>query len=190
MRTAPAASATATGSQTPSGPSIIGSPSVSTDPGNVVIVDPALLSYIPISGNGLQQSVDPDNAAQTAANPALRASASALFIATYTVAVAQGSPPPNDDIAVVSVVRLRDPSFDDNWFRDWRDSYDVAACEPAGGVSGNSQAEIGTHIVFIGSCSGGAFTYHTRVANGVIVISITAVGPARLGETVMSRLAP
>ncbi len=167
-----------------------GRPSVSSDPGGIVIVDPALLSYIPISGNGLQRSVDPDSAAQTAANPALRASAAGLIIATYTVAVAQGSSVPTDDIAVVSVVRLRDPSVDDNWFRDWRDSYDTAACEPAGGVSGNSQAEIGTHLVFIGSCSGGAFTYHTRVANGAIVISITSVGPARLGETIMSRVAP
>jgi hypothetical protein len=35
--------------------------------------------------------------------------------------------------------------------------------------------------VFIGGCAGGAFTYHVRLDGG-IVVSLTAVGPARLGE--------
>ena len=157
--------------------------------GGAVAVDPSLLSFVPIGGNGLVQSVDPDTTAQVAADPALRANATGLIIAVYTIA-ATASSAAGSDIAVVSVVRLRDPSFGDDWFRDWRDSYDRSACANAGGVVRNAETEIATHQVFIGSCAGGSFTYHTRVADGAIVISITAVGPGHLGETIMERLAP
>ncbi len=166
-----------------------GSPAVS----GVVAVDQSLLSYVPIGGNGLVLSIDPDTTAQVAADPALRANANGLIIAIYTIAAIASSAPssePGGDVAVVSVVRLRDPSFDDAWFRDWRDSYDRSACANAGGVVRNAETDLATHHVFIGSCAGGSFTYHTRVAEGAIVISITAVGPSRLGETIMERLAP
>lgn len=180
--TASAAAASATASST--------SPAGSSGEGSVVRVDPGLLSFLPIGGNGLNQTVDPDTAAQIAEDPTLRATASALIIATYMSAPTSASAAPAEDFAVVSVIRLRDPSADDAWFRDWRDSYDAAVCANAGGVSRNAQTDIGTHTVFIGSCAGGSFTYHTRLANGAIVISINSIGPANLGRTVMERLAP
>lgn len=92
------------------------------------------------------------------------------------------------DIAIASVVELRDPTADDEWFRQWRDSYDTAACGPAGGVARHAEAEIGGRVVFIASCAGGAFTYHTRLRDGTIVVSITSVGPGRPGETIMAGL--
>lgn len=165
-------------------------PSPAGSPEAVVVVDRGLLSYLPITGQGLVLAVDPDTAAQVAQDPSLRANASALIIAMYTPTPGSTSAAPADDLAVVSVVRLRDPSVGEAWFRDWRDSYDAAACANAGGVARNAEAVIGGHTVFIGSCAGGSFTYHTRVAAGAIVISATSVGPARLGETVMERLAP
>jgi hypothetical protein len=158
--------------------------------GTDVLVDPSLLSFIPVTGHGLVQAVDPDTTAQVAQDPDLRANASALIMAIYTAAPASASAAPTDDIAVASVIRLRDPSTGDDWFRAWRDSYDKAACDPAGGVARNSQTDVGTHTVFVAACAGGAFTYHTRLADGAIVISVTSVGSLRLGETIMERLAP
>ena len=135
---------------------------------------------------------EPDTARDVARDPDLGANASGLMIATYVPVPESGSAGPTDggDIAVVSVVRLRDPSADDAWFRAWRESYDEAACANAGGVARNSQTDIAGRTVFIGGCAGGSFTYHTRVANGAIVVSITSIGPRRVGETVMERLAP
>lgn len=158
--------------------------------GSDVLVDPGLLSFLPPGGTDMLQTVDPDTTAQVAQDPALRANASAMIIAVYRWNLRTPSPGPADDLAVVSVVRLRDRSKDDAWFRDWRDSYDTAACANAGGVARNSQTDIGTHTVFIGSCAGGSFTYHTRVAGGAIVISITSIGATHLGEIIMERLAP
>ena len=182
----PATSA-ATPSASPSSPAgSAGSPGDSS----AIRVDTSLLSFLPIGGNGLIQTVDPDTTAQIAQDPALRANASALIIATYLPAPTSASAAPAEDVAVVSVIRLRDPNADEAWFRDWRDSYDAAVCANAGGVSRNAQTDIGTHTVFVGSCAGGSFTYHTRLADGAIVISINSIGPANLGRTVMERLAP
>jgi hypothetical protein len=168
------------------------SPSGLTGSGGEVIVDTSLLSYIPITGHGLVQAVDPDTTAQVAQDPALRNNATGLIIAIYTATPSPGAASPTDgnDIAIASVIRLRDPSVGDDWFRAWRDSYDTAACANAGGVARNSQTDVGTHTVFVGACAGGSFTYHTRIANGAIVISITSVGSLHLGETIMERLAP
>jgi hypothetical protein len=185
----------ASASAAASGPPATTSPGPSTilgqsPAGGDVLVDQGLLSFIPIGGHGLIQSVDPDTTAQVAQDPDLRANASGLMIAMYTAVPTSASAAPTDDIAVVSVIRLRDPSANDDWFRAWRDSYDNAACANAGGVTRNSQTDVGTHTVFVGACSGGSFTYHTRLADGAIVVSITSVGSLRLGETIIERLAP
>ena len=154
------------------------------------MVDPSLLSFIPIGGHGLIQTTDPDTTLQVAHDPDLAANASGLMIASYIPDPTKASGAPGDDIAVVSVVRLRDPAADDTWFRAWRASYDAGACANAGGLARTSQIDIGSHTVFIGACSGGSFTYHTRLSNGAIVISINSIGPLRIGETIMERLAP
>jgi hypothetical protein len=44
--------------------------------------------------------------------------------------------------------------------------------------------------VYIGSCSGGAFTYHVRVGQGAIIVSATSIGSRRLGEKVMQAIEP
>lgn len=167
------------------------SPSASpiSSSGPFVQVDPALLSFIPIGGNGLIRTADPDTAATIASDANLEANASALMIAVYMPAPSSTSAAPAEDFAVTSVIRLRDPHADDAWFRAWRDSYDAAVCAQAGGVARNSETTIGSHTVFVGSCAAGSFTYHTRVADGAIVISINSVGPANVGRTVMERLA-
>jgi hypothetical protein len=160
-------------------------PPASAPSGDVVAVDPTLLATVPDSGDGLERTYDAETTAQVAADPSLASDAAGLAIGLYRPS---GAAPDSPDFAIVSVVRLRNPSADDEWFRSWRDSYDESACAQAGGVSRHLQTDIGGRTVFIGTCAGGAHTYHVRVAGGAIVVSITSIGLALLGETVVERL--
>ena len=164
----------------PASPSASTAPSATTtaSTGLTVAADPGLFDVIGGSTADLTFVYDPDTTARVAVDPDLARNAVAVAIGLYTVTGQQ----PAQDYAVVSVVRLRDPSVGDDWFRSYRDSYDEAACAQAGGVARNSEATIGTNHVFIGGCGGEAFTYHVRLEARGIVVSITAVGPARLGE--------
>jgi len=120
-----------------------------------------------------------------AADPGVAKDATGIAVAVVRVT---GSSAESVDIAVMSVIRLRDQTVDEAWFRAWRDSYDESACAQAGGVVRHAEVTIAGHRVFIGSCAGGAFTYHTRVRDGAIVVAVTSIGTARLGELVMTRL--
>ena len=82
------------------------------------------------------------------------------------------------------------PGKDEDWFRAWRDSYDAAACAQAGGVTGHAESEIQGRNVFIGTCANGVFTYHTRIGGGGTVLSLTSIGPSRLGEKLLEQIAP
>ena len=146
--------------------------------GLAVEADPGLFAFIGGSSEGLSFVYDPDTTVHVAADADLAHNAVGLAIGLYTVTGQQ----PVQDFAIVSVVHLRDVSVGDDWFRSYRDSYDEAACAQAGGVDRHSEATIGTNRVFIGGCGGGAFTYHVRLETRGIVVSITAAGPARLGE--------
>ena len=160
-------------------------PSPSAAPSSAAVqVDAALLGFVPGSVDGVPLTFDPGTSATIAADPSVAPDAASLAVALAIVPGASAA----DDLAVVSVVRLRDPAKDDAWFRDWRDTYDQAACSPAGGLVGNAEAEIGGGTVYIGSCAGGVRTYHTRLLASGIVVSITALGSRRLGEKVMAGL--
>jgi hypothetical protein len=195
----PAASAAATtgapasaASVRPSSPApSVGQPSPGEPSGDAVAADPALLALVPEGPYSL--TYDPDTTIQVAADPDLTGSATGLAIA---VAIPQATGPsgatagpPGTDIAVVSVIRLRDPSVDEAWFRDWRDTYDEAACATAGGVARRAQTDIGSQTVYIGSCAGGSFTYHARIDDGSAVISLTSIGPSNIGERIVGGFA-
>ena len=146
-------------------------------------VDPGLLAFVPSSVEGVPLTFDPETSATIAADPAIARDAVSLAVALAIVPAASGV----DDLAIVSVVRLRDPSKDEAWFRDWRDSYDEGACSQADGVAvGHAEAEIGGGTVYIGSCAGGVLTYHTRLEQAGILVSVHALGSRRLGEKVMA----
>jgi hypothetical protein len=160
------------------------SPSAAASPGAGVQVDPGLLDVAPNPVDGVTLTFDPDTSAEIAADPAVAVDAASLAVGLAVGPAASGA----DDLAIVSVVKLRDPDRDEAWFRDWRDTYDQAACSQAGGIIGNAEAELGGGTVYIGSCGGGALTYHTRLSPDGIVVSVTAVGNRRLGEKVMAGL--
>ena len=163
-----------------------GSISVSASPptsGGSVAVDPSLLSILPPDVAGVPMQPAPDTAAQIAADPSLASEVEAVAVA---LAVSAGSSAA-EDLVIASVVRLQPDIFDETFFRGWRDTYDGAACEPAGGVRGNAESEIDGRQVFIGSCNSGVLTYHLRYGEDVIV-SLTSVGERRFGEQVVQNL--
>jgi hypothetical protein len=56
-------------------------------------------------------------------------------------------------------------------------------------MSGRAEAQIGGRTTFIGTCAGGAHTYHVRLeSDDAIIVSVTAVGERRLGEQVVAGL--
>lgn len=128
----------------------------------------------------------PETATDIALDPSLTFSVEAIAVA---LAVSPGSSGSSgaEDLVIASVVRLRPDVFDETFFRDWRETYDAAACEPAGGVQGNAESEIDGRQVFIGSCANGGLTYHLRYGEDVIV-SLTSLGERRFGELVVKNL--
>ena len=180
------------------GPTVTATPSIAPSPAATtaaspsqtasagILVDETLIALLPSQVAGIAVVSDPATAASIAADPNLAIAASAMAVG---LAVGPGSSDQGaEDLAIVSVVQLRPDVFDDDFFRSWRDSYDAAACEAAGGVQGNAQAEIAGHDTYIGTCVQGAFTYHTYLEDRNVLISITSVGTERLGEQVVAGL--
>jgi hypothetical protein len=151
-------------------------------PTTALIVDPALLALVPSAVDGIPIDPSPEAAAEIALDPDLGRSASAIAVG---LAIAPGSSA-SDDLAIVSVVRLRDGIFSEAFFRSWRDTYDSGACERAGGVAGRAESTIGGHRTYIGSCAAGVLTYHVHLAGEGVLVSVTAIGPRRLGELVIA----
>ena len=198
--TSPSLTGSAAGLATPGSSSLpaaasAGSPSATTaSPGasataipsgsTIAVADPSLLRVVKADAIGLTLTFDAETTATEVADPSLDRNVGAL--ATGIVAAGDSTNP--TDLVIVNVIRLRDPSVDAAWFRGWRDSYDEAACARAGGVARHAESTIGGNDVFIGSCTGGAFTYHTRSQDGGLVVSLTSVGPGRLGERLLDHL--
>jgi hypothetical protein len=150
------------------------------------LADPTLLDIVPATAAGLALTYDPDTTAIVAADPAVARDASGIAVG---LAMPAGLASP-EELVIVNAVRLRDPSAGDDWFRNWRDTYDTAACEQAGGVQGHAESPIQGRTVYIGSCTNGVFTYHVRLDDGAVVVSLTSIGPSRLGERLVRQLPP
>jgi hypothetical protein len=156
---------------------------LSAPPG--MAVDARLLELLPTEIDGVALQADPSTAAQIAADPTLASSAEAIAVA-LAISPSTSS---GEDLAVVSVIRLRPGVFSDAWFKTWRDTYDAAACEVAGGVVGQpSKVEIGGRTAYAGTCAGDARTYHVHLADPTIVVSVTAAGRRGFGEVVVAGL--
>lgn len=168
----------------PPGPSASHSPVPTAVASSGILVDQTLLDHLPVEVGGIALVSDPDTAGNIATDPDLATNAAAIAVA---FAIGPGASD-GDDVAVVSVVRLRPGVFDDTFFRDWRDSYDAAACDAAGGVAGNAQADIDGRTIHIGTCDAGARTYHAFLEDAGVVVSVTSVGDLRLGEQIMAGL--
>lgn len=180
------------GSSVPSSPPVTSQPTTAISsrasalPSGVARADQTLLTFTPVGPAGLTLTYDAETTATEIADPSLDPNVAALAtgIASSTAPSASAA----GDLVIVNVIRLRDASVDETWFRGWRDSYDQAACQPAGGVVGHAESTIGGHDVFIGTCAGGAFTYHLRLSGGGVIVSLTSIGLDRLGERIVQAM--
>ena len=147
-----------------------------------IVVDPTLLALLPAQVDGVTLKPAPEAAAAMTADAHLGISTSAIAVGIVATGSASG-----DDFASVSVVRLRPGVYSEAFFEAWQQAYDAAACAPAGGVAGHRQQVIGTHMVEVTLCAGGARTLHVHLS-GDILISITTVGARGFGGLVLAGL--
>ena len=151
-----------------------------------LLVDARLLELLPREVDGVPLEPDPTTAAEIASDSTLAGFAEAIAVA---LAISPGTSS-GDDLAIVSVIRLRPGVFSDAWFRSWRATYDAGACEVAGGLAGlPSEIEIGGRTVYVGTCAGDAHTYHVHLADPTLIVSVTAAGARSFGELVLAGLA-
>ena len=101
----------------------------------LVAIDPALLDLLPKTIGSIPVMPSPESAAEPASDASLAASAQSLAVA---LAVDQTT----GNLVVASVVKLKPGVFSDEFYRDWRDSFDQGVCGQAGGVSGNALRSI------------------------------------------------
>ncbi len=148
-----------------------------------VVIDPNLLTVLPatIAGLPVTESPEGDESAQT--EPALVKLATA---AVGAVAVDTGT----TDLAYALVVKLRPEALTDSTFRDWRDSYDEGTCGGASAVVGHAEMPVAGRTVFIGTCSGGLRTYHVWIRAKDLLLSVSSLGPRKLGELLLAELHP
>lgn len=165
-------------------PTAAPSPSA-TDGSSGVAVDPALLDLLPGNVDGVPLTADPETAAAIAADGSIAPFVSAIALATAFGPLATDT---SRDYVVVTVARLRRGTFGDLFFRGWRDTFDNAVCEQAGGVDGHAEADIGAHHTFIGTCSGGVHTYHVHLPGHDVIVSMQGVGERRYAELVVAGL--
>jgi hypothetical protein len=150
-----------------------------------VTVDPGLLEVFPTEIDGVALQPDPETAAQLGSDPLLAESALSIAVAISVAPSATDA----EDFAVASVIRLRPDVFDEAFYQEWRDTYDMAACEVADGVESEDETEIDGRQVYTGTCVGGARTYHTYLVDQGFIVSITATGERRFGELILAGLA-
>jgi len=177
----PAASgAFATGS---SGPiASFGPPPSPTPPDDTspIILDSALLAFLPVSVGGIEIKEDAEEASNALGDPALPRIATGVDGA---VAFDGGG-----NLVYAWVVKLRPGVFTDADFRQWRDAYDDGACAGAGGVVGRAEATIGGRQAYVTSCVAGLHTYHTWVKDQDLLVSASSIGDARFGEKLLDGL--
>ncbi|MEO5705055.1 MAG: hypothetical protein ABIZ52_02645 [Candidatus Limnocylindrales bacterium] len=164
-------------------PTSFGPPPSPTAPDDTspIVLDAALLGYLPESVDGIAVTEDIDEAAAALTDPALPRIASAVAAA---VAVDAG----NGNLVYAWIVRLRQGVFTDGDYRQWRDSYDEGACASGGGVVGRAEATIGGRQAFVTSCVSGLHTYHVWLNDQDILISASSIGAGRFGEKLLDGL--
>jgi hypothetical protein len=148
-------------------------------------VDPSLLAVLPDSVGGVPLQADETTAGEIAREPSI-----APFVSSLAIAAAFGPPASGSvgDYVVVTVARVKPGLFGDLFFQGWRETFDDAVCQQAGGVQGAAEATIGGRQTFIGTCAGGIQTYHVHLPEKDVIVSMQGGGPGRFGEHVVEGL--
>lgn len=148
-----------------------------------VVVDAALLEVLPAQVDGLPLVENPEGEAGAMAAPGLADFASGI-VAGLAIDSASG------EFVYAVVVRVRVGAMSAPRYQAWRDSFDTAACAPAGGVSGHATTQIAGRSVYVATCAGGVVTYHVWLQARRILVSVSALGERRLGERLLDGLRP
>ena len=162
-------------------PSVLPAASPAASP--AVPVDPTLLTVLPATVSGQPINEVPEIEAQLVTDPSLLQSASSL-------AVALGINMTTGDFAYVAVIQLKPLVFGNAFYSSWRQSYDQGACSQSNGFKSAATTTIAGRQVFVGTCVGGALTYHVHLLGPDRLVSITSVGSAHFGALVMAALKP
>ena len=173
----------ATPTAEPTSSASVGSPGATPSTG--IVVDPSLLELLPDDVGGVALEPDEATANALAGEPSIAPFVSGLAIA------AAFAPPASDtlgDYVVVTVARLKPGLFGDLFYRGWRDTFDSAVCEQAGGVDGHAEATVGGRQTYIGTCAGGVHTYHVHLPAQDVIVSMQGAGESRFGERVIEGL--
>ena len=158
----PAATATAAGSFEPT------------------IHDPSLIDVLPPVVDGRTRRDDFETGAEMATDPSLQATVEGVALALYA---------DDESYAVATVSRIRPGVFDDAFYRDWRDTFDEAVCEQAGGVDvGHGEVEIDGRLAFRSACVGGVVVYHLHLDDPDTLLSLQGAGPVDVGALVLDDL--
>ena len=163
--------------------SAVGSAAGSPRPSPAVPIDPTLLSILPATVGGQTISEVPEVEAGIVTDPSLVANATGL-------AVALGVDLSSGEFAYIAVIRLKPLVFSNAFYLSWRQSYDQGACSQSNGVESTSTTTIAGRQVFVGTCAGGASTYHIHLAAPDRLVSITSVGTSHYGALVLAGLTP
>lgn len=146
-----------------------------------VAIDDSLAALLPATVDGLP--VTRATETETAAKGSAVLGAQASGFAAAQVISGEGS-----DLAIVSVIRLKPATDAAGFFRDYRPSYDTAACGPAGGVSSTEVRTIGGRTVQATLCAEGATAYHVLLDDGRIIVSVLEAGTKGYGTTLLEGL--
>jgi hypothetical protein len=144
-------------------------------------IDHALLDHLPPEINGIVRSTSDEGVIAGANDPDVARVARSIAGGLYV-------DPLTGDFAYAALLRLRDGAMTEEWFAGWRDEYDASACEQAGGVTRAGERTIEGRQVHTGECAGGARTWHLLLGNSGILLSVTDVGDAGLGERLIEDL--
>jgi len=144
------------------------------------VIDHSLLAILPPSVGGFPVKAFPEAENQAVGDGDLGRNVARL--ATAFVGDANGS-----NWAYTAIVDVRPEARSDAFYRDWQQSFDASACEPAGGAGGHTTIEIAGHDVERTACGGGVRTYHVKLAGGIL-LSISDLGDAKLGEQEIAAL--
>jgi hypothetical protein len=166
-------------------PSPTAATSADASPGGspAVPIDPTLLAILPptVGGQGITEV--PEVEANLVTDPNLVANAGGL-------AVALGVDINSGEFAYVAVIQLKPLVFSNAFYLSWRQSYDAGACSQSNGLTGTSLSTIAGRQVFVGTCAGGATTYHVHLAGPDRLVSITSVGASHFGALILAGLKP
>jgi hypothetical protein len=152
-------------------------------PSPAVPIDPTLLSILPATVDGQTVSEVPEVEAGIVTDPSLVANATGL-------AVALGVDLSSGEFAYIAVIRLKPLVFSNAFYLSWRQSYDQGACSQSNGVESTSSTTIAGRQVFVGTCAGGASTYHVHLTAPDRLVSITSSGTSHYGALVLAGLTP